>query len=189
MDLNGSIFERINDLAGHVQLIDDGMVLAARYTVFVIASLVIASWFVRVGTGEDRRMAVYTAVLSAAIALGIAAVIQQIYVHQRPFVVRDDVVLLLKHGADTSFPSQHSTVAFAMAMGIALYRSRLGVALLLLASVTAFSRVYVGVHYPADVFGGAVIGGGAAISALGLRPALARIDRSIVLRIVPNPLQ
>ena len=96
MDLNGSIFDGINGLAGHVALIDDGMVLAARYNVFVIAALVIASWFVRSGTGEDRRMAVYTAVLSAAIALGITAVIQQFYVHQRPFVIRDDVVLLLQ---------------------------------------------------------------------------------------------
>jgi undecaprenyl-diphosphatase len=161
------------------------MILAARYTVFVIASLVIASWFVRVGAGEDRRMGVYTAVVSAAIALGVAAVIQHFYIHQRPFVVRDDAVLLLKHGADASFPSEHSTVAFAMATGIAWYRPRLGIVLLVLASITAFSRVYVGVHYPADVSGGALIGIFAATPVLGLRPVLAWIDRSFVLRVVP----
>jgi undecaprenyl-diphosphatase len=189
MYINGSLFDAINELAGHIDAVDDAMVLAARYTVFAIAALVAMSWFARRGADENRRVAVYTAVASALIALGITALIQHFYVHQRPFIVRSDVVLLLKHGADPSFPSEQSTAAFAMATGIGLYRPRLGAALLLMACLVAFARVYVGVHYPADVSGGALLGISAAVFVRALRPGLAWADRQVVLRVVPVQLR
>jgi undecaprenyl-diphosphatase len=189
MDVNGSIFDGVNELGGHVPLLDHAMVYAAQYAVFVAAFLVVISWFVHAGAGQDRRVGVYSAVASAAIALGITALIQHFYVHQRPFVVRGDVVLLLKHSADPSFPSEHAAVAFGLAAGIGLYRARFGIALLALACLTAFSRVYVGVHYPADVSAGALVGIGGATLVWLVRPVLASFDRLVVLRIVPAALR
>ena len=58
----------------------------------------------------------------------------------------------------SSFPSGHATVAFACATVLALAVPRLRWPLFALAALIAFSRVYVGVHYPLDVLAGAVLG-------------------------------
>jgi undecaprenyl-diphosphatase len=57
-----------------------------------------------------------------------------------------------------SFPSGHASVAFACATVIAWRVPRLGVPAFVLAAAIAWSRVYVGVHWPLDVLGGAVLG-------------------------------
>ena len=57
-----------------------------------------------------------------------------------------------------SFPSGHAVVAFAAATVLAAAVPRLRWPLYLLAALVAFSRVYVGVHYPGDAVAGAAIG-------------------------------
>ncbi len=63
-----------------------------------------------------------------------------------------------------SFPSGHATTSFACATVLAFALPRLRLPLLALAAAVAWSRVYVGVHYPLDVLAGAVLG--AALGAL-----------------------
>ena len=76
--------------------------------------------------------------------------------------------------ATYSFPSGHATVSFACATVLALAVPRLRVPLYALATLIAFSRVYVGVHYPLDVLAGAVLGIGIAIALRMLAEALRR---------------
>jgi len=196
LNLNGEILDWINDLAGNSSLLDHAMEAAANYAIYAIVALAIASWFVRSGRTDGHRMAVYAGGISAVISIAIALVIQHFYVHQRPFVLHSnplvlnsDVTLLVHHSADASFPSEHATGAFAIAAGVGTYRHRLGLLLLALAALTAFSRVYVGIHYPADVAGGAAIGVLVALALWFARPALVWIDRSVVVRVVPAPLR
>src|SRR5256714_988642 len=59
---------------------------------------------------------------------------------------------------DGSFPSGHATSSFACATILSFYAPRAAPAFLLLAAAIAWSRVYVGVHFPLDVLGGAVLG-------------------------------
>jgi undecaprenyl-diphosphatase len=59
---------------------------------------------------------------------------------------------------DSSFPSGHAATSFACATVLTAYEPRLAPLWIVLASAVAFSRVYVGVHYPLDVIGGAALG-------------------------------
>jgi membrane-associated phospholipid phosphatase len=80
---------------------------------------------------------------------------------------------------DGSFPSGHATVSFACATTLAFYAPRAAPAFFLLAAAIAWSRVYVGVHYPLDVLGGAALGVGIAIA---LRWLSANLPRSQQVR-------
>lgn len=57
-----------------------------------------------------------------------------------------------------SFPSSHSVDAFCFAVFIGYFFKKLRWPLLFLASLTAYSRVYCGLHFPSDVVGGAILG-------------------------------
>ncbi|MFJ5550273.1 bifunctional phosphatase PAP2/diacylglycerol kinase family protein [Streptomyces sp. NPDC093225] len=63
----------------------------------------------------------------------------------------------------TSFPSGHSASAFAFATGLALEHPGWGALAAPVAAGVALSRVYTGVHYPADVLAGAALGVGAGL--------------------------
>jgi diacylglycerol kinase family enzyme/membrane-associated phospholipid phosphatase len=79
---------------------------------------------------------------------------------------------LVKLPMSTSFPSGHSASAFAFATGVALEKPIVGVPLLGVAAAMAYSRVYVGVHYPSDVVAGAAIGAGMAIASRRFWPVV-----------------
>ncbi|UGY95279.1 bifunctional phosphatase PAP2/diacylglycerol kinase family protein [Streptomyces gobiensis] len=77
---------------------------------------------------------------------------------------------LHRQPVSTSFPSGHSASAAAFATGVALESRGWGVAVAPVAASVAFSRVYVGVHYPSDVLAGLALGVGAAFAVRGLFP-------------------
>ncbi len=171
------------------------MKFAAKYLVFVLAAMVAGTWFVRAGPPERRRAAVYTAVGAAGIGLIAGLIIQHFYYHPRPFFFNDHGTIryrftpLVHHSADSSFPSDHATASFGMAVGVLLYRARIGLLALAIAAVIAFSRVYVGVHYPADVLAGAAIGTAAAFVLRLVHPVIEWLDEQVVVRVVPEFLR
>jgi undecaprenyl-diphosphatase len=75
---------------------------------------------------------------------------------------------------DASFPSGHAATSFAAATMLLFAFPRLAPLLYVLAAAVAFSRVYVGVHYPLDVIGGAALG---ALIAIALRALMTRVAR------------
>ena len=87
----------------------------------------------------------------------------KLFIHRlRPCVTESSIRLLVERCSDTySFTSNHAANHFAIAIFLSLVLKQhkwLLPSLLLWASFIAFSQVYVGLHYPADVAGGAAVG-------------------------------
>ena len=171
------LFSSINGLAGHSAALDMIMVGNAKYLPIVFALVLVALWLTR--KPQNQRGA-FLAGASAMIALGVGQLVGHALPRPRPYLAHS-VNLLISRSADTSFPSDHATLGFAVAVMIWQHNRRVGAWLLILALILAFSRVFVGAHYPSDVLGGAVLGAltSLLIGALG-RGALARraLDRS-----------
>ena len=74
----------------------------------------------------------------------------------------DFVNLLVGKGGKWSMPSNHAANMFAFAVILSYFYNKVKIPMFSLAILIAFSRVYVGVHYPADVFIGGIIGYGMA---------------------------
>ena len=81
---------------------------------------------------------------------------------------------LVRVPTDHSFPSGHSATSFAAALVLAHAVPRRAWLFYVLAVAIGFSRIYVGVHYPIDVLGGALLGLGVATALLRLGGALRR---------------
>ena len=91
----------------------------------------------------------------------------------RPFIHDKEILPLIKTPSSSSFPSGHSATAAAGALTLSAIYPAFAPALLLAGFLVALSRVYLGVHYPFDVFAGALIGLVVAIAFLEAADTLA----------------
>jgi len=104
-----------------------------------------------------QRQLVIKVTMAMAISMCLSLLLGHLFPHNRPFV--DHVGYnFLHHSADYSFPSDHGTVIFTFAVAfIAWHRAWSGLLLMGTALAIAWSRVYVGVHWPLDMLGGLMV--------------------------------
>ena len=115
-----------------------------------------------VGVAQRRRP---LAVVCFALLVGLATFVadsasfgvKDLVFRTRPFVAHP-VIHPLYAVHSSSFPAGHAATAFAGATLLSYAAPRLRVLFVALAAIIAYSRVYVGVHYPGDVLGGAMLG-------------------------------
>lgn len=108
---------------------------------------------------KTRKVGVMSAVALLGALLIDNIILKNLVGRIRPYEVVDGLQCLIGAQKDFSFPSGHTGSSFASA--VVCFKElpkRYGIPLLVLAFLIAFSRLYVGVHYPTDVLAGMVIG-------------------------------
>ena len=91
-------------------------------------------------------------------------ILKNLFVRARPYETVEGLQRIIEAQRDFSFPSGHTGSSFAAATVTFLLCPRwAGMSALALASLVALSRLYVGVHFPTDILGGALVGVAAAL--------------------------
>ena len=132
---------------------------------------------------------VVTGAVAAGAAWLLANAAKAIADRPRPYQVIADAVLRQQPAHGTSFPSSHTAVTVAVVIALVPFLPRaLAAAAIAYAVLLGWSRVYLGVHYPLDVLGGAGIGMAAGgVIVLGLGVLLRRTGRAANGHDAPGP--
>lgn len=122
----------------------------------------------------------YAAVLSLIFGVIVTnLLLKNIVARPRPFAEIEALIPLIAKPTDFSFPSGHTTASFAVALVmLRMLPKKIGIPAVVLAALVAFSRLYLGVHYPTDVLAGFVVAlVGSSLAVWGVRTKLGNIKR------------
>ena len=156
--------------------------LGALALVFVYANLLGLMWWItgiglmrRRGFGRRGAWVALTVFTGMVVPWGAAELLKLVIRRPRPFLgIPDAAPTLIAHPGSYSFPSGDAALAFGAAVALGLAMPRLRIPALLIAFCVAAGRVLVGVHYPLDVTGGALVGIAGGLLAPHLVAALRR---------------
>lgn len=155
------VYHAINGLAGHNHILDDIMIVFAKYAVEIYAIIFVVAWFTLPKKDIKNRHALVVAGFSGILALLINVVISHVWFRPRPFTVlpHGTYTELVPHSNDASFPSDHTSGSFGFAAASwGKNQKWISYSFTILAVIVMFARVYVGVHYPTDVLAGMIVG-------------------------------
>jgi len=153
-EMNVDLFRTINDLGKEYTYLNNFFIFMADYMVFVLAFIALIFWFTR---REENRMMIISATISFILAEMMGKIAGTLHSNNQPFAELSNVNKLIEKAVDNSFPSDHTILFFAFCMTFFIYQKRWRYIWIMLALVVGISRIWVGVHYPADVIVGAII--------------------------------
>jgi membrane-associated phospholipid phosphatase len=123
----------------------------------VPVSMIVAGF---IDNDDSLKVKGYDVAASLLISGGSDLVIKDIVKRERPYYAHPNLIYAKVKETDYSFPSGHSSLAFATATSLSLAYPKWYVIApsFLYAGAVGYSRMYLGAHYPSDVLGGAVLG-------------------------------
>lgn len=108
---------------------------------------------------KTRKPAIYSAIALVGSVVITNMILKNAVGRIRPYEVVNGLQCIVKLANDPSFPSGHTSASFASATALCPKLPKpWAICLMVLAALIAFSRLYVGIHYPTDVLAGLVIG-------------------------------
>jgi len=158
MDWNLSLFYLIYSLAFKYSWLDLLIVFFGEYYLYlllaILAAILCLAYVERNKTGIKIIILAVVSGLVARFVVGEA--IRYLYPHARPFLALHIPHLLTDYAS--SFPSGHIIFIFALATTLFLYSRKLSYFFFFSGLLVGLARIAGGVHYPADILGGIVLG-------------------------------
>jgi undecaprenyl-diphosphatase len=155
------VFRAVNSWSPST-LMDSTMIFFSLYGREVVWGGLMVVFFFFGGKREKKAAITLGLVFLILVCLGYG--LKALDMRARPYDVLDGVRLLIGEESDFGFPSGHTLIVFGGSAVVWFYlRRSYAIILTVEASLVAFSRVYVGVHFPTDAIGGALLGVGCAI--------------------------
>ncbi len=109
--------------------------------------------------GKTRKVGATSALALIITFVTVNLGIKNLVARTRPYEVVDGLINLVDKQKDFSFPSGHAAHAFAVGVVIlVMMPKKIGVPVFIISVLMAYSRLYIGVHYPTDVIAGALLG-------------------------------
>lgn len=177
-EANIYFFRLINDLGKQYPHLNSSSVFLAEYMVYFLAVFVLFLWFRR---KETNRMMVLCASFTFVVAEMLGKIAGKLNSNYQPFAELSNVNQLIEKTVDNSFPSDHTILFFSFCITFWLFKKGIGLLWLLLAITVGISRIWVGVHYPADVVVGAMISLSSAIVIYFTVPKLTFVKNALEL--------
>lgn len=165
MELNLLIFNFLYSLAGRWGILESMFIFFAKDAIYLLILSFILFFFFRTRPQKSRAIFFTQTVLALIISVGIILETSRaLFYFARPFEALG-FVPSIPGPPFSSFPSGHATIAFTLSALVFAYNNKLGAAFFALAVLISAARVFVGVHWPLDILGGAVFGIGSALFA------------------------
>ena len=137
-------------------------------------------WFLsRPGGNPKWKLACASGYAAAALAYVVNFVIHHVHDRARPYEAHA-VDHPWSSSTDSSFPSDHTSLSFAVAFAVLAFDRVAGAVFLLVAAVIGVGRLFIGAHYPGDVLASVVVGAVSAWIVVRLgRPFVAAVTRAV----------
>lgn len=156
--LNISLFYFFRQFAGVSPALDSIIVFFASYLTYILVAALVLGVFFWSAVRHHKVRAVGTALLAAFASRGIAVEsIRFFYHHPRPPAMLPDIRPLITE-TSYSFPSGHAAFFFSLSAVVYSYDKRWGVVFFIASALMGLARIAAGVHFPADIAAGALIG-------------------------------
>ena len=154
------MFAFINNLAGQNYLLDALGIFSAVWLIWILAIYYI--WCVHQQNIFSHYWHISVSVLIIGLIYAVSFITGYLWFEARPFVREGANLLISVPYTVKSFPSDHASIAFAIAAACWHLKTRWWRWSFVAAALVALGRVFVGVHYFQDVIVGAILGGGLA---------------------------
>ena len=154
-EINIELFRMFNDLGKEVMFLNPIMIFFAKYMKYFLLFGIIMYWFTR---ERENRIMIISSMFAFVVAEVFGAIAGAIHSNNQPFAELSNVNQLIGHAIDNSFPSDHAIEFFSICITFLLFKKNLRYVWLAIAILVSISRVWVGVHYPADILVGAILG-------------------------------
>jgi len=156
MNIDLYLFNLINDLAFKWYWLDFAGFFIAKYSEHILVAVLLL--FLSINFKKYWRMISEAIIAAFFTRFVLVKIIGWLWFRPRPFVT-NNVNLLVDYSAkEASFPSGHASFYFALSTIVYFYNEKIGIIFFITSSLIVLNRIFVGIHWPADILAGIVLG-------------------------------